>query len=385
MKTQKDVKKLRTKTHSLLSKSVTVSSHLYLCLVSVIALSIACTPPCRFDEEQNCIVDDMAGTEGEVDIELGGAEGEGEGEIDIDIDINGGSGSGGNGSGGGGGDIDINIVPGDDLSPKVVDLLVMAPFDQSVIGAYYGVIMDSVIGQLDRYKISVAHAAIAPMYRRLNNDTPLLFGTPDNEAEFLSYNEAFEFFSSEEGLLPLDNEVDSDGDNLLQLGSRLGTAGVYHPRQGSEGSQYLFRAPQDGMLVLWINPFARRCALNDCEGAEGALASKLISTNGQDEATWLSLGGQGRLPLKRIVHAFVGTEETSNEDAFFERCENRVGLPSRILDHIEPSPISLYQQLNRHLTDEGLGSYRVDFCQAVSDEGYDALEGVAQKLRQRLD
>ncbi|MAD61401.1 MAG: hypothetical protein CMH49_07815 [Myxococcales bacterium] len=340
---------------------------------------MACTPPCRFDEEQNCIVDemeeDLGGTGGEIDIELGGAEG----DIDIDID-----GNGGNGNGNGGG-ITVDIMPSDDLSPKVVDLLVMAPFDQSVIGAYYGVIMDTVITQLDRYKISVAHAAIAPMYRRLNTDTPLLYGTPDNESEFMNYNEAFEYFSSEEGLLPLDNEVDIDGENLLQLGASLGTAGVYHPRQGSEGSQYLFRAPQDGMLVLWINPFARRCNLNDCEGAEGNLAAKLIASNGQEEATWLSLGGQGRLPLQNIVHAFVGTEETSDEDGFFERCENRVGLPSRILDHIEPSPINLYQQLNRHLTEEGLGSYRVDFCQAVSDEGYDALEGVAQKLRQKID
>jgi hypothetical protein len=138
------------------------------------------------------------------------------------------------------------------------------------------------------------------------------------------------------------------------------------------------------MLVVWINPFARRCDLESCDGAEGSLASKLIASNTQNEATWLSLGGQGRLPLQSVVHAFVATEETSDEDGFFERCENRVGLPARILDHIEPSSINLYQQLNSHLTDEGLGSYRVDFCQAVSDEGYEALEGVALKLRQRL-
>jgi len=260
----------------------------------------------------------------------------------------------------------------------------MAPFDQSLISEYYGEIIERVWLQLSRYQINVTHGAIAPMYRRLNNDTPLLYGSPDPDAEFMTYNEAFEYFSSEEGLLPLDNEVAHDGQNLLQLGARLGISGVYHPRTGSEGSQYLFRAPQDGLLVVWINPFERRCTLTECEGIEGSLASNLIAKNERNEATWLSLGGQGRLPINKIVHAFIGTEETNDLDGFEDRCKNRVGLPSRILDHIEPSSIDLYKQLNRHLSDAGLASYRVDFCEAVSDEGFDALEDVALKMRQSI-
>ena len=54
------------------------------------------------------------------------------------------------------------------------------------------------------------------------------------------------------------------------------------------------------------------------------------------------------------------------------------------LDHIEPSAIDLYKQLNNRLGDANLSSYRVDFCQAVSDEGFDALETVAAKMRQQI-
>ena len=266
----------------------------------------------------------------------------------------------------------------------MIDVLIIASFDQSLIGEYYGGVIDSIIDQLARYQVTVAHAAIAPMYRRLNTDTPLLYGTPDEESEFNNYNEAFAYFSSEEGLLSLDNQSGLDGQNLLQLGARLGTSAVYHPRLGSEGSRYLYRAAQDGMLVVWINPFARRCQLNDCVGPEGDLGSKLTAANERGEAEWLSLGGQERLPLNKIVHAFIGTEETSNEDDFFDRCSNRVGLPARILDHIEPSAIDLYKQLNNRLGDANLSSYRVDFCQAVSDEGFDALETVAAKMRQQI-
>lgn len=309
-----------------------------------LCFALACTPPCRFNAEENC--DDPMG---EVIV----------GEV-------------------------IEVVPGENLTPKVIDLLVMAPVDQSVIGRYYGEIIDSVLNQLSRYQISVAHAAIAPMYRRLNTETPILFGTPDEEAEFMSYHDAFEYFSTEEGLLPLDNEVDSDGQNLLQLGARLGTAAPYHPRQGSEGSRYLFREPQDGLLVLWINPFARRCTLNECSGADGSLASALTAQNEAGEATWLSLGGQGRLPLRKIVHAFIATEETNDEDGFFERCSNRIGLPARILDHIEPSSNELYKELTTRLNQSSLASSRIDFCQAVSDEGFDVLENVALKTRQSV-
>ena len=59
MNTQKNIKKERTQTHTLLFKYVTISSHLYICLVAALVLGMACTPPCRFDEEQNCIVDDQ--------------------------------------------------------------------------------------------------------------------------------------------------------------------------------------------------------------------------------------------------------------------------------------------------------------------------------------
>ena len=367
-----------------LSSSLSTKGHsvkrLSLLMYTALIFSVACTPPCRFNEEANCEEGgEMMG--GEVNIE-GEIIGEGSGSS------NGGSGNNnggsGNNNGGSGVGLDIDIVPGDHLAPKEIDLLVMAPFDQSLIGEYYGDIIEATLAQLARYEITVAHAAIAPMYRRLNNDTPILYGTPDAEAEFTNYSEAFAYFSSEEGLLPLDNQVEHDGQNLLQLGARLGTAGVYHPQTGSEGSQYLFRAPKDGMLVVWINPFERRCNLDDCEGIEGSLADQLLATNDENQATWLSLGGRGRLDIDQIVHAFVGTEETGDFAAFEDRCKNRVGLPSRILDHIEPSSIDLYKQLNLRLSGAGLASYRVDFCAAVSDEGFDALEAVALKVRQRV-
>lgn len=345
-----------------------------LVMLALVGLSIlsGCTPTCEEKPDQpRCVDLEMMGGDeirdpspgGEVIIGIGGSEGEDGDGVLI------------------GEDGELIIYPNDQLSPLSIDVLVLAPIDQSLIVEYYAKIIEEVTTQLARYQVSVAHMAIAPMYRRLNFSTPLLYGEPDAESEFDTIEAALAHFSSEDGLMNLLDGGSLDGDNLLQLGKRLGNAVVHHPFTPTAAGQPLYREPERGMLVLWINPFGRRCDLSSCGGEEGLLIDQLLNQNDAGEATWLTMGGQSHLPIKRVVHAFIATEETSDYSAFINRCESRPGLPTRILDHIEPSEVSLYQELHQVLGQEGAPSVRVDFCQALSEQSGNALEAVANRTR----
>lgn len=287
-----------------------------------------------------------------------------------------------------GGDIIIRdgltLDDGDTLEPRTIDLLIMAPIDQSPVSDFYDKLIDTTVVQLARYQLIVQHAAIAPMYRRLNQSVPLLYGLPDDEAEFDSLADALTYFTSEEGLSNLSDDGVRDGENLLQLGARLGTAAVHHPFTPVGQGEYLFREPEDGILVLWINPFSRRCVLGDCLNTGETLVEKLTELDENDQAAWLSMGGQQRLPLKRIVHGFIATEETSNYSTFLSRCQNRTGLPSGVLDYIENSPSPLYSSLQEELRAQGSPSSMVDFCAAISDQGEEALEQIAIIARRAI-
>ena len=295
-------------------------------------------------------------------------------------------------SGGGGGGIDLDggtggsMIDPEELEPLGVDLLILATFDQSPIADSYSFIIDHLMAQLAIRKIITHKVAIAPMYRRINNTVPLLYGKNAEMPPFDSYNETLNYYTSEEGLNLMDSFSDNDGANLLKLGERLGTTSLYHPLSDTPQGQYYFDTPRDGLVVVWLNGDARRCSLTECQSDNGqALGDALTETDEEGNAQWLKYADNQALPAKKIFHLFVSTEETSDEDDFFESCEDRISFDPTLLDYIAPSRIPLYSQLSDHLDDADLPYDDVDFCKALSLESVASFLFVANSIRGSLN
>jgi hypothetical protein len=263
--------------------------------------------------------------------------------------------------------------------PLEIDVLILATFDQSPIADYYKSVIEEALDQLTLLEIHARKVGIAPMYKRINDEVPLLYGLNDPEAEFDQIADVLTYYTQMEGLLRLDDESDFDGENLLALGARLGRSAIYHPISAAEGSQYYFEEPRDGLLVMWINPIKRRCGLADCLGGE--LEGRLIERTPEGLASWVNFGGAQNIAAHKIFHLFVGTQEGVDEDDFFSTCENTPGLPARVLDYIEPSPISLYSQLTTALDRAGVPAWRVDFCQSLGSRASLEFARVAGRIR----
>ena len=288
---------------------------------------------------------------------------------------------GGGGETGGEGGAIVGLGGGNSESgpPLEIDVLILATFDQTPIADYYKVVIEEALDQLTLLDVQARKIGIAPMYKRINDEVPLLYGQNDPEAEFDQISDMLAYYTQMEGLLRLDDESDFDGENLLALGARLGRSAIYHPISAAEGSQYYFEEPRDGLLVMWINPIRRRCGLAEC--LEGELEGRLIERTPEGLASWANFGGAQHIAAHKVFHLFVGTQEGVDEDDFFSTCENTPGLPARVLDYIEPSPISLYSQLTTALDRAGIPAWRIDFCQSLGSRASLELARAAGRIR----
>lgn len=275
-------------------------------------------------------------------------------------------------SGGGGPSIPVGGEGGNggsqpEESPVNVDVLVMLPLDQGVVVETYPQLVEQVIIAMGAAFLVPNKIAIAPMYQRLGSETPLLWAQGDPESEFESYQQALNFYSSDEGLdLFEDGEDHQDGQNLLELGARLGMRSVFHPTSPAEEGRYYFDEVPEGLVVLWINPFPRRCSDTQCRHEGELLVDQLTARDEDGNAEWLNLAGGAGLSASRVFHLFIATEETTDEEGFFERCSRQAGFPSNILDDIGPSPVKLYGKLQARMDDVNIPNDEIDFCDALS-------------------
>ena len=172
------------------------------------------------------------------------------------------SGSGGSAVGGPTGGTDGNGGTQPEQEPVNVDLLVMLPIDQSPVVDIYPRLINQVVTAMELAFLVPQKIAVAPMYQRMGAEAPILWGQGDPEAEFESYTEAIEYFASDEGITQLeDSDGHHDGQNLLDIGARLGMSAVFHPSAPAAEGRYYFDEVPEGLVVLWINPFSRRCTI----------------------------------------------------------------------------------------------------------------------------
>ena len=270
------------------------------------------------------------------------------------------------------------------LEERHVNVLIFGVIDQSTLAQHYSFIIGSFIGALQTQNVIADRVAIAPMYRRISEQVPLLFGLDDPEAEFNTYEDALQHYSDERESLLTESNLD-DGANVIALGARLGVTEIYHPTSSADTGRYYFDEPRDGTIILWLNPLKRRCGLGECEVDGQNLADILTDMDAEGRATWISLGGEVHPQAQKVIHFFVGTAEDVSEERFFDTCGNQPAFPANVLDFIEPSVESLYTDLIDQLNDAQVPALSLDFCEALSAVERSPLLRPATRIRAVLD
>ncbi|MCG8416691.1 MAG: hypothetical protein MJE77_01955 [Proteobacteria bacterium] len=272
-------------------------------------------------------------------------------------------------------------------TPAVVDLLVMAPLDRNAVnlaGDYNDIVVE-LDEAMERRNIELRKAALAPLYGRVADVVPLVYGADDDGMGFASYADAILFYARDGGAQYLNDQTTVEGENLSRLSTELDTRAIYRPTGSDPAGRIYFAEPADGFVVLYLSPQSRRCALDGADCTLGREHPVDYFTREQDSvASWLRLP-DGGLPVSKIFHAAVVTEEGIPYDEFSQRCVGYAEFPTAHIDLMEPSPLSYYQPLVAGIRDNGGHTALIDLCEAMSSRRKSRMEALAGEIRTMVD
>jgi len=253
--------------------------------------------------------------------------------------------------------------------PKVVDLLVMVELDRatSQLAPYYGQIVATLQAQLLLQNIQVRKTGMAPMYRRTGDVVPLLWGDGDTDGEFSSPADTIGFYAMDDAREYLREDDSVDGENLATLGPELASRAVYHPTTADPIAAPYFTTPADGFVVVYLTAKARVCAHDQvaCQ-LDGVTAAEYFSRETSEKAEWLELPDDTGVPVSKIYHLAIATEEGVSEDAFYDGCERRRDFPAGATAFMEPSGNVYYEAFISELRRNGGNGSFVGMCEAIS-------------------
>lgn len=175
-------------------------------------------------------------------------------------------------------------------------------------------------------------------------------------------------------------------DPLLALGADLPRVATNYP-PGLDGTsgRTLFGAAPSLVIVVHVDALARRSGRGQ-SSCEGALA---FGRSEGSDAAWLSYVGPG-VPLPRVFHWFLATEEGIDDDEMAARCRAVEGFDLGLLDGLEASPLALYGPLAAEIRAGGGRASTLPLCLALVERDrqaflLDELGGMAAELGLRFD
>ena len=272
--------------------------------------------------------------------------------------------------------------------PKVVDILVMVELERStssLADAYAGAV-SQLVGGLALQNVTVRKLGVAPMYSRIGDSVPLIYGEGDPNAEFGTLAEAIAFYALDDGERYLRDRVDADGENLAAIGLELDTRPIYNPTTANADAAPYFGAPADGFVVVQLTAKERTCGVDDAACAlNGAEPGSYFTSVTDGGLSWLELPGGDRLGKKKVYHLAIATQEGVDFDSFASSCEGRPDFPANKLDFMEPSARDYYTGLTQRINDGGGKADFVDMCLAMSPlSAAPEMLSVAQDIRSDL-
>jgi hypothetical protein len=273
-------------------------------------------------------------------------------------------------------------------APKVVDVLVMVELERStssLADAYAGAVTQ-LLGGLALQNVTVRKLGVAPMYSRIGDTVPLIYGEGDPNGEFGTIAEAIGFYAMDDGERYLRDRVEADGENLAAIGLELDTRPVYNPTTANADAAPYFGAPADGFVVVQLTAKERTCGVDDAACAlDGGDPANYFTTEVDGAVDWLELPGGNTLGKKQVYHLAIATQEGVDFDTFASSCEGRPDFPANKLDFMEPSSRDYYTGLTGRINDRGGKADFVDMCLAMSPvSAAPEMVSVAQDIRSDL-
>ncbi len=270
-------------------------------------------------------------------------------------------------------------------APKVLDILVLSDTERSTaaLASGYNDVVSLLVGFLSEQNVRVRAIGLAPLYRRLGDTVPLLFGEGDKSAsvEFARIDGALRYFAADSSSLTLGTE--DEGANLAVLGKALPSTGIYYPNQHSTNPRAYFEPPVDGFVVLTLSATPRRCAYNECS-VQGMSVAEYFTATEEGQARWLKFPGAEGLPVARIMHLAVSAAEGGSYDEFYTACRAEPNFPSALLDAIEPSPKPFFGPMTKAISEAGGRAMYLDLCTVLSSGAASALKSAAKKIADML-
>ncbi len=280
------------------------------------------------------------------------------------------------------------VDPTEPPPPKVVDILVMVELERStssLADAYAGAVTQLVFN-LGVQNVTVRKLGVAPMYSRIGDTVPLIYGEGDPNGEFGTVGEAIAFYAMDDGERYLRDRVEADGENLAAIGLELDTRAVYNPTIANTDATPYFSEPVDGFVVVQLTAKERTCGVDDAACAlDGGDPASYFTAESEGGVDWLELPGGGKLGKKKVYHLAIATQEGVDFDTFASSCEGRPDFPAAKLDFMEPSSRDYYTGLTGRINDRGGKADFVDMCVAMSPtSAAPELLSVASDIRSDL-
>lgn len=262
-------------------------------------------------------------------------------------------------------------VVGDGVTAEL-DTLVLVNMDPSAL--QLGPELDDAVAllgwMLEEEGIALRTRAVAPLHRRVGDDTVPLFDGALPVS--LHVNEV----TAGAQAMTLRDVADDDYDNLRQLGPSLGTAPLYRgdANDGLPGAA-VFPPPSDGMLVIIVTSRAPRCEGGDCLQSASRAAELLLATREDGGAAWLRTTDDVPLSPEQLpVYVLTAPEVGDAHEDLVSACLRRPNFPTAAVDFLEPGP-PYHSQVVAALEAGGVAAQWIDLCGLFSSDG----EGLARR------
>lgn len=158
---------------------------------------------------------------------------------------------------------------------------------------------------------------------------------------------------------------------LLEAGADLSNLVTEYPASipGESGRRVFGLEPPAAVVVMYLDSMARSAGRTDpaCEGA-----ARMAAVDGE-VADWL--GYSPGVPMSRVYHWMIATDEGVRPEDFEASCRLVEGAPLAALDVLEPSARSLYDPLASEIESAGGRAARGNMCALLGSAGQRSFFG----------
>lgn len=264
---------------------------------------------------------------------------------------------------------------------RTAQVIFTARIERSTVNlaSTYGVFMQEAVVGLATLGVHVTHAALLRLDERPVRPVLAAWGCDLDDPQALRPEQVIEHYAL--AAPPPSQPLGCATDPVVDAGARLTELVTDYPEglPGRSGRTVFSEAPYL-LLVVHLDPLARRVGIDEPPCARATA----LAENRDGLAGWLAYGGGG-IPLDRVVHWFVYTDEGIDDETLAARCRAVEGFPLGAFDALAASPRVLYGPLAEAIRRGGQRVSTLSMCRFLVENGrqgflLEALQTLAADL-----